>query len=129
MAAGWKKCSACFDAGLIGSAIERTLEFCDCPAGEEAAHEKGTDYPAQEVARVNATPQNRLFAAAMACGLAFAADALENSDVHDDGEQITITVPQSYKLSIVPKDVSVILEHLRIERRSSIIIGREAATA
>src|SRR5262249_46333547 len=108
----WKACRQCRDTGLVGSALAKTLKFCDCVAGEEWQYQHGADFPQAEIARVHASLKNRLVAAALECSLMFASDALANSDVNDDGKVLTVVVDKFYSFTIVPKDVERVLAYL-----------------
>src|SRR5262249_50331609 len=60
----WRKCRDCQDSGYRGNPLAKTLAFCDCLAGEEHRLTDGADKPEREIARVHATLQSRLVAAA-----------------------------------------------------------------
>jgi hypothetical protein len=85
----WKSCPHCQD-GKRGSAIDRDLRFCACAAGIEAIHRDGADYPEQQIMLVHADAKSLLVAACHAVRSPFSADAIEESDVTDDGESLEI---------------------------------------
>jgi hypothetical protein len=111
------QCPRCNESGVLGDALTKTLRFCECPAGEERRRCDGADYPAQEIIRVHTSIQSQLVAAARSCNLQFAADAIENSMITDDGQVLTVRVDEAYRLSLTPEDLKRALEILG-ERRT-----------
>lgn len=59
----WKRCPDCRDEGTLGSAIDRDLRFCGCPAGIETSYRGGADWAEREIARVHADAKSTLVAA------------------------------------------------------------------
>ena len=139
---GSKYCPECQDRGLLGTALDRTLRFCSCPAGTEAAFEptpadlakpaaaerfhRGPDWPAAETARVHADPKSRLVDACHDIGRPFAGDAIEASAVIDTGEVLEIRLPPDRFGVLVESDVRAALARLGWQRRIAITGGPQA---
>jgi len=90
---GWKCCPDCRDKGIIGTALEQTLAFCNCPAGIEKTYVKGADWPAQEIARVHADAKSLLVAACHALRFSSTGDTLADSNVSKSGGMLQIQLP------------------------------------
>jgi hypothetical protein len=122
---GWKRCPDCRDEGTLGSAIARDLRFCGCPAGIEASYPDGADWPEREIARVHADAKSLLVAACRAVGLAFTADAIEDSEVTDNGETLQVQLSDR-QFGIPEADVRRPVERLGWQRRILITGGWHA---
>jgi hypothetical protein len=90
-------CDACDESGITGSALRRTLKFCSCKAGAERKEQNGSDWPAQEVARVHSTLQGRLVGALQELGHTYLADAVEHSEV-EDGQTLIVHPNRGYRI-------------------------------
>jgi hypothetical protein len=120
---GWKRCARCGDSGTIGAAIDQTLAFCGCLAGEEAAYIKGADSPAQEIARVHADAKSLLVAACHAVDCPFTADAIADCEVSDGGGVLEIRLPD-WHFAIDQGDVRKAAERLKWQRQVVITSGK-----
>jgi hypothetical protein len=120
-ARAWQRCAACHDAGTIGSAIDKDLGFCGCPAGVEAQHRDGADWCAGEIERVHSGVRSLLLAASDALELFFVSLALEVAGIIDDGENLEIAVPDSYAIAITQREMRQILERVGWTRQVKII--------
>jgi len=84
----WRTCRTCWDSGIIGSPLKRTLNFCDCEIGQQERLDRSDRYIASEIERVNATLKSRLVQACRELKHDFTGDAIEQSDTsvteHDD---------------------------------------------
>ena len=111
----WKRCRSCRDKGVVGDVVRKTLAFCKCVAGEEARHQdpEGVARATQEV---HSTARTRLVAASRKIGLQFPADAIEASEVFDDGNRVEIRIPDEFQLSLVKLDVEKALNYLGEDR-------------
>lgn len=88
--ASWRVCRSCRDSGALGNAIDKTLRFCGCVAGQERCHRDGASWPEQEIARVHASAQSLLTAACYDLRMNFAGDAVAEADLRDDGSVLEI---------------------------------------
>jgi hypothetical protein len=122
---GWKRCPDCRDDGTLGNAIDRDLRFCGCPAGIELSYREGAGWPEREIACVHADPKSLLVAACRAVGLAFSADAIEDSAVTDDGALLQVHLSDK-QFGVPEGDVRRTLERLGWQRRIFITGGRQA---
>jgi hypothetical protein len=137
---GWQSCHECDDEGTVGNAIDRTLDFCCCPAGteaqqlpteselakpEEGRFHKGTDYPNREIGRVHADAKSLLVAACHAGYCPFTADAVEDSEVTDDSQTLKIHL-SGRQFGIVEGDIRRAAERLGWQRRIAITGGKHA---
>jgi hypothetical protein len=120
----WKRCPDCRDEGTLGSAIDRDLRFCGCPAGIETSYRGGADWAEREIA-VHADAKSTLVAACRALGLAFTADAIEDSEVTDNGETLQVQLSDR-QFGILEADVRHPVERLGWQRRVLITGGWQA---
>lgn len=129
-AKAWKQCAECGSDGLLGSALDRDLRFCECLAGEEKRFQD-PDYLQREIDRVHADLRSKMVAAAESLpNRILIADALGDptTEITDDGEVITIRVDRSYRLTFKPVSLmDSILWKLDLQRRVEVDI-RPAAS-
>ena len=76
----WRTCRRCGDSGIIGSSLRRTLNFCECEIGQQEHLDRGDDYVAYEIERVNATLKSRLVQACREVKRDFIGDAIAQDD-------------------------------------------------
>lgn len=122
---GWKRCPSCQECGLLGTAIDRDLRFCACPAGIEESYRKGADWPAEEIARVHGSAKSILVAACCAIGLQFAADVITDAEVTDNGETLQVYASDRY-FRTTEGDVCAAVARLGWQRRILITGGLDA---
>lgn len=92
------KCPSCRD-GLVGTALERTLTFCDCMAGEELKHEDA-QRPGREIEHAHSSVKNKLVAAAQTISMHLA-DAIEGSTITETPSELVFDVPKGYRLYFI----------------------------
>ena len=117
-----QKCPRCRDSGRIGTALQRTLAWCDCQVGVAARQEDGDNLLDRETEIVNSSIQTQLVAAARELKLHFAADSLADAGIVDDGATIWITGIDLFMLQL--DDVGRALKLLGVVRK--VVIGNQS---
>ena len=121
---GWKRCARCDDGGTVGHAFYRTLAFCTCPAGIEAAYDKGADWPTEEIARVHGSTKDKLVGAARTISV-YLGDAIDASNLTETPSELVFDVPKGYRLYFKEKGFSEVFK-LAGEQRTIRLMGMTA---
>ena len=125
-AAAWKTCRDCSDSGKLGSAIDRDLRWCACPAGVEYRIRDGEDWPASQIALVHASVKSLLAAAACEGDSQFTADVLLSSSIADDGAVVTVTVPHTHRHFFGRDPLWAEVRRIGLERSVRIVVSSAA---
>jgi hypothetical protein len=113
----WQRCADCQNRGSVGSAIDRDLRWCICPASVEARYRDGDDWPGREIERVHASTKSLLVEACRRRSCDFTGDIVATADVVDDGKVVTVRPanPMDCKM-ITKRELRELLWQVRIER-------------
>lgn len=124
MARRYHGCGTCSNRGMIGSALDKTRQFCDCLEGEELQHED-PERPAREIEHAHANTKNRLIAAAQMVSV-YLSDAIEASEITETPTELIFDAPKSYRLYFKDKQFANVLK-LADEQRAMRLVWRATA--
>jgi hypothetical protein len=121
----YRKCTACGDTGLVGSALDKSRRFCECMAGENLAAED-PERPAREIESAHACLKNRMVAAAHSKHWSFLADAIEASTITEESSELILDAPKLWRLCFSGPDFIEVVQ-LAGETRSVRLAWKTAA--
>ena len=126
---GWQPCRTCKNVGIFGSALKRTLAFCECDIGQQERLDRGDDYIRDEIRRVHADFKSKLVQACRELRLDFTGDSLEReqTEIVEHDRLVEIRPVPDWHICCNQQDIEKCLQYVGDRRRVRVIVAMESA--
>src|SRR5262249_11251908 len=123
VASAWNPCHRCKSAGVVGSPLKRTLEYCGCDIGQQEHADRGDDCIREEIGRVHASFKSKLVQSCRELRLDFTGDSVEREETNviEHDRVVEIRPAVGWQICCNERDLNKALEYLGDRRPAHVV--------